>query len=340
MISIFTDWLDWSGRTGRGVFVIVTVIVLGLTVLATPELGLVRGESARTFVVIMSGLLTIPLTGFSVRRLHDMGRNGGWVVATFVPVAGLLVVIWMLFSKSRDDEYKASPRWLSRVGVFALCLFGLVFLSRLFWSPFWLPSGSMKPTLLVGDYVIIQRTKAAPEIGDVVVFRHPARPTEFIKRVVAVSGDEIQLKDGIVHLNGTAIPQEPNGKFIETFARQGPLGQLPICANASVALGAECEKYQFAETYPGSTAHNVLNIRDGFLDDTDVFVVPEDHFFVLGDNRDNSTDSRIPVSQGGIGFVPVENMIGKARYIVFSFSGQHAAMFWEWRKGRYLQAIQ
>jgi len=244
--------------------------------------------------------------------------------------------------------------------VYALLLAGVI--RTLFFQPFWIPSGSMKDTLLVGDFLFVNKMSygysrhscpwsmcpfpgrlfgSEPERGDIVVFRHPVTKTDFIKRLIGLPGDRVQMRGGQLYLNGEPVPLEPAGEFVEVFDRQGPLGTLPRCANAPVGMGGECVKPRFIETLPNGTAHHVLDIdRDGFGDDTPEFQVPEGNYFFMGDNRDNSQDSRFSRSVGGVGFVPFENLIGRADRVMFSSAGSSMLAFWTWRRDRFFEALE
>lgn len=243
--------------------------------------------------------------------------------------------------------------------VYALLIAGLF--RTLFFQPFWIPSGSMKDTLLVGDFLFVNKMAygysqyscpfsmctfidgrwfgSEPERGDVVVFRHPVTGSDFIKRLIGMPGDTVQVRDGVLHINGEAAPQQPAGDFIETFDRQGPVGNLPQCANQAVALGADCVKERLTETLPGGSSHAILNIGDRRLDDTPVYNVPEGEYFFMGDNRDNSTDSRVSQNAMGVGFVPYENLIGRADRVIFSSAGRSMLFFWTWRADRFYEKI-
>ena len=244
--------------------------------------------------------------------------------------------------------------------VYALLIAG-VFRTLLF-QPFWIPSGSMKETLLIGDFLFVNKMAygyskhscpfsacpfdgrilaSEPERGDVVVFRHPVNGSDFIKRLIGLPGDTVQMTGGVLYLNGAEVPQTPDGQFSEVFAQQGPMGHLPRCENGPVGQGGLCTKSRFIETLPGGRTHTVLNIDDGgFGDDTPVFTVPAGHYFFMGDNRDNSQDSRYGRAVGGVGFVPAENLIGRADRIMFSSAGSSMLYFWTWRSDRYFQAVE
>ena len=259
--------------------------------------------------------------------------------------------------------------------VYALLIAGVF--RTLFFQPFWIPSGSMKDTLMIGDFLFVNKMAygysyascpsiriprlgidvgaddfcgvfeggndrllgSAPERGDVVVFRHPVTGRDFIKRVIGLPGDRIQMRDGVVHINGEAAAQSPDGVFTETMERQGPSGQLPQCMAGAVGLGSECEKQRFTEELPNGVTHSVLNIGPRSLDNTGVFTVPEGQYFFMGDNRDNSSDSRVPQTARGVGFVPYEDIVGRADRVMFSSAGRSMLAFWTWRSDRFFKAI-
>jgi signal peptidase I len=199
-------------------------------------------------------------------------------------------------------------------------------------EPFNIPSGSMIPTLLVGDYLFVSKYPygysryslpfglplisgrilgAQPERGDVVVFKLPSdNKTDYIKRIIGLPGDEIQLKGGIVHINGKAVERTPAG----SYTVPGGNG-----AGRSVQL--------YRETLPNGVSHSIIEMTDaGPYDNTGVYKVPPEHFFAMGDNRDSSRDSRF---LGEVGYVPLENLVGRAEFIFFSIDGSPLRL-WEW----------
>ncbi|WP_372799782.1 signal peptidase I [Paracoccus seriniphilus] len=232
----------------------------------------------------------------------------------------------------------------------------------LFFQPFWIPSGSMKDTLLIGDFLFVNKMAYGysavscpfslcpiserimgrdPERGDVVVFRHPTRNVDFIKRVIGLPGDTIQMRGGKLWLNGEEVQTDPAGDFVEIKEQQGPQGLVPRCSNDPVAEGGECVKPRSTETLPNGVSHDVLNILDGWVaDDTPTFTVPEGQYFFMGDNRDNSEDSRFPQEVGGLGFVPAKYLIGRADRIMFSSAGRSLLYFWTWRPDRFFKAVE
>lgn len=245
--------------------------------------------------------------------------------------------------------------------VFWALLIAGVFRTLLF-QPFWIPSGSMKDTLLIGDFLFVNKMAygysqyscpfslcpiegrilaSEPERGDVVVFRHPVNGSDFIKRLIGLPGDTVQMKNGVLHINGQAVKLEDGGTFTETFEKQGSFGYYPRCENAPVGEGGECTKSRQIETLPNGVSHATLNVRDGFFsDNTKLFTVPEDHYFFMGDNRDNSQDSRYAQVNGGVGFVHEDYLIGRADRIMFSSAGRSLFFFWTWRADRFLKGIE
>ena len=243
--------------------------------------------------------------------------------------------------------------------VYALLIAGVF--RTLFFQPFWIPSGSMKDTLLIGDFLFVNKMAygysryscpfemcpfsgrimgSEPDQGDIVVFRHPVNGNDFIKRLIGMPGDRVQFRDGRLLLNGETVPLEEDGFFSEVFEKQGPLGSYPRCSNAPVGEGGDCQKERFRETLPNGVSHSVLNIGDSFGDNTPEFTVPEGHYFFVGDNRDNSQDSRFAQSVGGVGFVPFENLIGRADRVMFSSAGARMVYFWTWRSDRFFKGLE
>jgi len=244
--------------------------------------------------------------------------------------------------------------------VYALLIAGAF--RTLFFQPFWIPSESMKDTLLIGDFLFVNKMAygyskyscpfaicpisgrifaSEPERGDVVVFRHPVNGQDFIKRLIGLPGDTVQMTDGILSINGEVVPQTPDGVFEEVMEVQGPMANRPRCENGPVGEGGLCTKTRSIETLPGGSTHAVLNIdTNGYGDNTDVFTVPEGKYFFMGDNRDNSQDSRYSQAAGGVGFVPVEYLIGRADRIIFSAAGRRLFYFWTWRADRFFKAVE
>ncbi|MBE0454811.1 signal peptidase I [Roseovarius autotrophicus] len=274
-----------------------------------------------------------------------------------------------------SDTQKGSSIWETVKTVFwALVIAGIF--RTVFFQPFWIPSGSMKDTLLIGDFLFVNKMAygysyascpsirlgglnidaqnicgwldgdntrimgSKPVRGDIIVFRHPVDGTDFIKRVLGLPGDRIQMKDGVLHINDQPVERVPAGQFVEEFAPQGPMRIRPRCENGVVGLGADCLKSRWRETLPEGRSYMTLDIGNQRSDNTGVFTVPEGHYFFMGDNRDNSTDSRFPQAVGGVGFVPFENLIGRANRVIFSSAGSSMLAFWTWRGDRFFERLE
>ena len=279
----------------------------------------------RACLALSAAVLLVPAFGHARRRLRDIGWSGWWLWGLVVPILSLIIWLIMALKKGKPDA-AVSPEY-SRMAMGFLVPWAIILAMRVFAEPYWIPAGSMKPTLLIGDYLIVTRTFSDFHRGDVVVFRHPLNGTDFIKRVIGVPGDTVQMRDGQVILNDAVLPQEGQGEWLEVFEHKRRANALPRCSNAPVQLGQECVKHLQKETLPDGSHHFVLNIGEQSSDNTDVFRVPDGQYFVIGDNRDNSTDSRIPQSAGGIGFVPEENIVGRAKIVVFSRIGEPGRSF-------------
>jgi len=257
----------------------------------------------------------------------------------------------------QEDPAKGGIGETIKTVVYAVLI--AVAFQTLFFKPFYIPSGSMKDTLLIGDYLFVNKMAygysryscpwglcpisgrilaSEPKRGDVVVFRHPGTGNDFIKRLIGLPGDTVQMKDGVLYLNGTEVPQEPAGTFQEIYEPQGGEGRPPSCANQPKAIGDICESNRSTETLPNGVRHDVLSTGTTPQDNTDIFTVPPGHYFFMGDNRDNSLDSRFD-PPSGVGMLPAENLIGRADRIIFSSAGTSLFAFWTWRPDRFFKAI-
>lgn len=196
-------------------------------------------------------------------------------------------------------------------------------------EPFNIPSGSMIPTLQVGDYLFVSKYSygysrfsipfspslftgrlfgSLPRRGDVVVFKYPRDDTtDYIKRVIGLPGDHVQMRDGRLYINGQEVKRQSLGSY------------------TAQDNGTAMEGEEYREYLPQGRTHLTLKLTDeGFANNTPDYVVPAGHVFCMGDNRDNSEDSRF---MNAVGFVPMENLLGRARFIFFSV--HPSAPFWE-----------
>ena len=227
---------------------------------------------------------------------------------------------------------------LLRTAAFALLLAFCI--RSMFYEPFNIPSGSMKPTLEIGDYIFTNKGAYGygqysfsllfglhmpvpfegrifakePQRGDIAVFWLPNLRLNYIKRIVALPGETVQVRRGRLYINGEIVPREPLG--------------LRKVYDAQLGMTTMVE---YLETLPGGVVHRIYEETDDEpLDDTEVFTVPDGHYFMMGDNRDNSQDSRVFHM---VGPVPFENIVGRSDFIFFSTNGAaRVHEFWKWPK--------
>ncbi|MCO5063048.1 MAG: signal peptidase I [Rhizobiaceae bacterium] len=231
-----------------------------------------------------------------------------------------------------DKAGKKSGGLGETVSVIVQALLLALVIRTLFFQPFSIPSGSMRPTLLEGDYLFVTKWAygysryslpfspnlfegriwgSEPKRGDVVVFKYPPNPqVDYIKRVIGLPGDRIQMRNGQLFINDVAVPREKVGQI-----------DNPDITAESRPIDV------YRETLPNGVAYNTLDIYpDSETDNTREFLVPAGHYFMMGDNRDNSADSRLSV-----GYVPAENLVGRANIIFFSIAGKASPLeIWRW----------
>lgn len=242
--------------------------------------------------------------------------------------------------EKNEEKKKNKGSWGEVIRTFAWALLIAAVFRTFLFQPFHIPSGSMKPTLLVGDFVIASQTAygyskhsfpfvslpifdgriwyTEPERGDIVIFKVPNRAfgeNVMIKRLVGLPGDTIQIIGGVLHINGKAVELKDDGTFRE---------------------GVRDLKQQ-EETLPNGVVYKTLDMGYRFdVDDTDLLTVPEGHFYMMGDNRDNSNDSRVA---GGFGFVPAENLIARAEFVLLSSEGMIINPL-QWRLDRFFKNLR
>lgn len=261
---------------------------------------------------------------------------------------------------------KASSEW-REYGSFLLKLALFVFILRSFIvSPFNIPSESMQPRLLIGDYLLVAKWPygysknsmpfslpiipgrifaSQPARGDVVVFKAPmSNGVDYIKRVIGLPGDVIQMRNGVLEINGVAVKKERTADLVipvtQNMKDAAALERNPFpCFRPQMEEpakngGSQCRYRRYRETLPEGKSYEILDLEDGLEgDNTEAFVVGENDVFLMGDNRDRSADSRwTPLEKAGaIGIVPQENLVGRALVSVFSTDGSARWLLpWTW----------
>ena len=262
------------------------------------------------------------------------------------------------------DPHKSSSEWRD-YGKFLLKLALFVFVVRSFViSPFNIPSESMQPRLLIGDYLLVAKWPygyskyslpfsiplipgrvfaTEPEQGDVVVFKAPpSQRDDYIKRVIGLPGDVVQMRNGVLEINGVAVKKERIEDLIipvtDNMKAAAELDGspfpcwLPDFQEPAKTGGTQCWYPRYTETLPNGRSYDILDLDSGLPgDDTQAFVVGEDELFLMGDNRDRSADSRFPADGKAIGIVPQENLVGRALVTVFSTDGSSRWLLpWTW----------
>lgn len=231
-----------------------------------------------------------------------------------------------------DKSDKKSGGLGETVSVIVQALLLALVIRTLFFQPFSIPSGSMRPTLLEGDYLFVTKWSygysryslpfgpnlfsgriwdSPPERGDVAVFKFPPNPSlDYIKRVIGLPGDKVQMRAGVLYINDEAVPRVKVGEIDNPDITE---------VNRPVDV--------YRETLPNGVSYDTLDLTpNGLGDETREFIVPEGHYFMMGDNRDNSTDSRFSV-----GFVPEDHLVGRANIIFFSIAGGASPLeIWKW----------
>ena len=285
----------------------------------------VRAVFAWGVLPTVLGLLVVLVVGAGL--LASGASTASPLFSRWLPIVngifGLWSIVITLLMLSRVERFGF---WRTMVSYWAggLLLSALLtlFIRTILFQPFNTPSGSMAPTLLSGDYFFVSKYAygyshyslpfspplfsgrifgSEPARGDVVAFRLPKDgATDYVKRLVGWPGDRIQMKEGLLYINGAPVMRERLADFVAT----------DLCGPSTARVK------RWRETLPNGKSYETLDCVDnGFYDNTDVYAVPAGHFFVLGDNRDNSTDSRV---LSAMGYVPFENLIGRVGLIFFS----------------------
>jgi signal peptidase I len=237
--------------------------------------------------------------------------------------------VFMAITKAK----RKAGGWVENIKTIVYAGLIAVGIRTLAYEPFNIPSGSMIPTLLVGDYLFVSKYSYGyshfslpfspdlfagrifgrlPKRGDVAVFKYPRdTTTDYIKRIVGLPGDRIQVTQGQLYINGVLVPREPAGEYVTDDD------------------GIHMVLRRYLETLPNGVKHYILKATDeGEMNNTQEYLVPPDHVFAMGDNRDNSADSRFA---NGVGYVPIENLVGRAEILFFSVDAEYPLWeVWEW----------
>jgi signal peptidase I len=246
----------------------------------------------------------------------------------------------------------ATGGWRSQLLQLAAIVLAVFVAKSALADTFYVPSGSMEPTLLIGDALLATKFPygygtaslpmqinlpetgrvlgGTPKRGDVVVFRWPGDSSQaWVKRVIGLPGDRIQMQQGRLYINGQAAALKPDGIGV-----------------AEDDNGGGEQAYRYIETLPGGVTHPIFKMRDnGQFDNTPEVLVPPGRLFVMGDNRDNSADSRFSVAEGGVGLLPMDNLVGRADAVVGSWDlgiRSHPVSTWlsGFRLGRFFTAVR
>ena len=246
--------------------------------------------------------------------------------------------------------------WWETLRFFLFLFVGALILRSLVFAPFNIPSGSMLPNLMIGDYLFVAKWpygisryslpfgvarfsgrlfERLPERGDIVVFRYPGnRDEDLVKRVIGLPGDTIEVRGGVVILNGRALPRRRIADFEMPETPNSPcrfVGDDPAARRVAGPNGAICHYPRYVETLPGGRSYDVLDQGNSPTDNYPQITIPAGRLFVMGDNRDDSADSRVPLFENGVGLLPTDHVLGPAEIAFWSTDGSSSWIKpWTW----------
>ena len=265
-----------------------------------------------------------------VDRLGRSGESGGMESADVT-------------AESQATESAPKKGGFAETTRFLILLFVVAVILRSFIAaPFMIPSASMQPRMMIGDYLFVAKwpygysrysfpfgiasfggriMAGDPARGDIVVFRYPRRDEDWVKRVIGLPGDTVQMRRGQLFLNGKPVPKVRIADWTIPVSPNSPCSNL--AKKVESESGLYCAYPRYRETLPGGRSYEVLDQVEltGPPDDTDVYTVPAGHYFMMGDNRDESADSRFTLDEEGVGFLPRDYMVGRALIVFFSTDG-------------------
>ena len=239
---------------------------------------------------------------------------------------------------------KKKINWLHEIWQLALLGLAVLGFHSAVAKPFYIPSESMLPNLMVGDRLVVTKypygysylspsRDILPEMkgrlfgrlparGDIVVVKSPGEHVDYIKRLIGLPGDTIQVKNGVLYINGNAVPKKAIAPIDIAESPNTNCDRYPQFETTAADGTGVCRYPRYRETLPNGVSYDTIDAEpSSFTDNTELVRVPAGHVFLMGDNRDNSADSRVPPGLGGLGVLPIENLSGRAEFITFSLDG-------------------